>query len=180
MTLFKTIAAQLSQESPQSQSESPSSSHDASAQQFTSFGPSSSKISNIRTREESVTSVDDVNMDSTTFSAPFNTQQAAEESEEVRATKESEHERRAAAVHFYDILLQSCERLFDNEIEQIAFEDQIRFMFGIKVRFSVMVNEPQLTVLSRMLSKSSRLTNSLESSSNRSVLYELETEEYLS
>ncbi|KAE9392487.1 hypothetical protein BT96DRAFT_944593 [Gymnopus androsaceus JB14] len=147
LTLFKTIAAQLSQESPQSQSESPSSSHDAPAQPFTSFGPSSSKISNIRTREESVTSVDDVNMDSTTFSAPFNTQQAAEESEEVRATKESEHERRAAAVHFYDILLQSCERLFDNEIEQIAFEDQMRFMFGIKDAFKIFTIDKLIGVI---------------------------------
>lgn len=34
---------------------------------------------------------------------------------------------------FYELLLVSCERLFDNEIEQHAFEDQMRFMFGIKV-----------------------------------------------
>jgi paired amphipathic helix protein Sin3a len=34
---------------------------------------------------------------------------------------------------YYELLLVSCERLFDNEIEQHAFEDQMRFMFGIKV-----------------------------------------------
>lgn len=37
--------------------------------------------------------------------------------------------------HYYELLLVSCERLFDNEIEQHAFEDQIRYMFGTKVCF---------------------------------------------
>ncbi|RDB18702.1 Paired amphipathic helix protein pst1 [Hypsizygus marmoreus] len=36
------------------------------------------------------------------------------------------------AEHYYDLLLESLERLFDNEIEQHAFEDQMRFMFGVK------------------------------------------------
>ncbi|CAK5268788.1 unnamed protein product [Mycena citricolor] len=36
------------------------------------------------------------------------------------------------AEHFYNIMLESCERLFDNEMEQHVFEDQMRFMFGIK------------------------------------------------
>ncbi|CCL98034.1 uncharacterized protein FIBRA_00028 [Fibroporia radiculosa] len=35
-----------------------------------------------------------------------------------------------AATHFYPLLLESCEKLFDNEIEQHAFEDQLRWMFG--------------------------------------------------
>lgn len=34
--------------------------------------------------------------------------------------------------HYYDLLLESLERLFDNEIEQHVFEDQMRYMFGIK------------------------------------------------
>jgi paired amphipathic helix protein Sin3a len=37
--------------------------------------------------------------------------------------------------HYYELLLESCERLFDNEIEPHAFEDQMRFMFGTKVPF---------------------------------------------
>ena len=37
--------------------------------------------------------------------------------------------------HYYELMLESCEKLFDNEIEQGAFEDQMRLMFGIKVRF---------------------------------------------
>ncbi|KAF8067547.1 histone deacetylase complex, SIN3 component [Lyophyllum atratum] len=41
-------------------------------------------------------------------------------------------DRGAAAEHYYDLLLESLERLFDNEIEQHAFEDQMRFMFGTK------------------------------------------------
>lgn len=36
--------------------------------------------------------------------------------------------------HFYDAMLVSCEKLFDNEIELQAFEDQLRSMFGTKVR----------------------------------------------
>lgn len=39
--------------------------------------------------------------------------------------------------HYYEFLLVSLERLFDNEIEQHAFEDQIRYMFGTKVCFIV-------------------------------------------
>lgn len=44
--------------------------------------------------------------------------------------------RSATAEHYYDLLLESLERLFDNEIEQHAFEDQMRFMFGPKVAAS--------------------------------------------
>jgi len=39
--------------------------------------------------------------------------------------------------HYYEFLLVSLERLFDNEIEQHAFEDQMRYMFGTKVCFIV-------------------------------------------
>ena len=39
------------------------------------------------------------------------------------------------AEHFYDLMLESCERLFDNELEQGAFEDLMRYMFGVQVRF---------------------------------------------
>ena len=35
--------------------------------------------------------------------------------------------------HFYEMLLGLCERLFENEIEQHAFEDQMRVVFGLKV-----------------------------------------------
>ncbi|KAF7330400.1 Histone deacetylase complex, SIN3 component [Mycena venus] len=41
------------------------------------------------------------------------------------------------AEHFYDLLLESCERLFDNELEQNVFEDQMRFMFGIKDAYKI-------------------------------------------
>ncbi|KLO14002.1 hypothetical protein SCHPADRAFT_851670 [Schizopora paradoxa] len=37
-----------------------------------------------------------------------------------------------AASYFYDYLLASCERLFDNEIDQQTFEDICRYMFGTK------------------------------------------------
>ncbi|KAL4252934.1 Transcriptional regulatory protein Sin3-like protein [Abortiporus biennis] len=41
-------------------------------------------------------------------------------------------EQGADAVYFYDLFLDSCERLFDNDLEQNVFEDQMRYMFGIK------------------------------------------------
>lgn len=37
------------------------------------------------------------------------------------------------AGHYYEMLLAFCERLFSNEIEQHAFEDQMRAVFGTKV-----------------------------------------------
>ncbi|KAF8880058.1 histone deacetylase complex, SIN3 component [Infundibulicybe gibba] len=39
--------------------------------------------------------------------------------------------------HYYDLLLESCERLFDNELEQPAFEDQMRLMFGTKEAYKI-------------------------------------------
>lgn len=41
-------------------------------------------------------------------------------------------EKAGSATHFYDVMLESCEKLFDNEIEQHTFEDQLRSMFGTK------------------------------------------------
>ena len=37
-----------------------------------------------------------------------------------------------AAEYFYGHLLESCEKLFDNLIDQAMFEDTVRFMFGMK------------------------------------------------
>jgi len=47
----------------------------------------------------------------------------------------ADDERFADAAHFYEFLLESCEKLFDNEIEVPLFEDQMRFMFGPRVTF---------------------------------------------
>jgi len=43
----------------------------------------------------------------------------------------------STAEHFYDLMLESCERLFDNDIEQQVFEDQMRYMFGIKESYKI-------------------------------------------
>ena len=43
-------------------------------------------------------------------------------------------EKASSAIHFYDVMLESCEKLFDNEIEQHIFEDELRSIFGTKVR----------------------------------------------
>jgi len=37
-----------------------------------------------------------------------------------------------AAEFFYGHLLESCEKLFDNAIDQATFEDTVRYMFGMK------------------------------------------------
>jgi paired amphipathic helix protein Sin3a len=41
------------------------------------------------------------------------------------------------ALQYYELMLESCERLFDNQVEQLVFEDQMREMFGLHVRFPV-------------------------------------------
>ncbi|KIJ63064.1 hypothetical protein HYDPIDRAFT_93065 [Hydnomerulius pinastri MD-312] len=46
-------------------------------------------------------------------------------------------DRAAHAEHFYDLMLESCERLFDNEIEQHVFEEQMRYMFGVKDAYRI-------------------------------------------
>ena len=42
---------------------------------------------------------------------------------------------RFTASQYYELMLESCERLFDNQVEQLAFEDQMREMFGLHARF---------------------------------------------
>lgn len=38
-----------------------------------------------------------------------------------------------AEAHFYDYLLDACEKLFEGEVEQATFEENMRFLFGTKV-----------------------------------------------
>ncbi|KAJ3720137.1 hypothetical protein C8R42DRAFT_672803 [Lentinula raphanica] len=75
----------------------------------------------------------DVHMSGATTSALSTVPQTDEESENMQ----HERQRAAAASQAYDILLQNCERLFDNEIEQNAFEDQMRSMYGIKHAYKI-------------------------------------------
>ena len=42
---------------------------------------------------------------------------------------------RFTASQYYELMLETCERLFDNQVEQLVFEDQMREMFGLHVRF---------------------------------------------
>ena len=39
------------------------------------------------------------------------------------------------ALQYYELMLESCERLFDNQVEQLVFEDQMREMFGLHASF---------------------------------------------
>lgn len=41
--------------------------------------------------------------------------------------------------YYYEVLLDSCERLFDSELETPAFEEQMRAAFGIKVGFPMFI-----------------------------------------
>ncbi|KAH9179056.1 hypothetical protein EDB89DRAFT_2217542 [Lactarius sanguifluus] len=56
---------------------------------------------------------------------------------------------RVTALQYYELMLETCERLFDNQIEQLAFEDQMREMFGLHARhfppLSVSASDPSDT-----------------------------------
>ncbi|KAI0062716.1 hypothetical protein BV25DRAFT_1803353 [Artomyces pyxidatus] len=41
------------------------------------------------------------------------------------------------AAQYYEFMLESCEKLFDNQIEQGTFEDQMRHMFGLKDAYKI-------------------------------------------
>ena len=41
-----------------------------------------------------------------------------------------------ASRHYYELMLESCEKLFDNELEQGMFEEMTRYMFGLKASIS--------------------------------------------
>lgn len=46
-------------------------------------------------------------------------------------------ERIAHTEHYYDLMLESCEKLFDNEVEQHVFEEQMRYIFGVKHAYRI-------------------------------------------
>ncbi|KAK0442132.1 histone deacetylase complex, SIN3 component [Armillaria borealis] len=58
-------------------------------------------------------------------------------SPQATAFIESMSDPNANASHFYELMLESCERLFDNELEQPSFEEQIRLMFGVKEAYKI-------------------------------------------
>jgi len=45
-----------------------------------------------------------------------------------------EGQARFTASQYYELMLETCEQLFDNQVEQPAFEDQMREMFGLHAR----------------------------------------------
>ncbi|KAG1734271.1 uncharacterized protein EDB91DRAFT_1084170 [Suillus paluster] len=46
-------------------------------------------------------------------------------------------DRAAHADHFYELMLESCQKPFDNEIESHVFEEQMRYMFGVKDAYRI-------------------------------------------
>ena len=51
------------------------------------------------------------------------------------AQQEGQGQGQITALQYYELMLESCERLFDNQVEQLVFEDQMREMFGLHARF---------------------------------------------
>jgi hypothetical protein len=45
--------------------------------------------------------------------------------------------------HFYGYMLNACEKLFEGELDQATFEENMRFLFGTKVRW-ISVFQPHL------------------------------------
>ncbi len=75
---------------------------------------------------------------------------------------------RFTASQYYELMLETCERLFDNQVEQLAFEDQMREMFGLHARFPSFILyglSPKMNAC-RMRTKSSPLIKFLLPSLN--------------
>lgn len=71
----------------------------------------------------------------TTFDRNTTTPTSAMDLELVQASSgPQEGQGRFTASQYYELMLETCERLFDNQVEQLAFEDQMREMFGLHVR----------------------------------------------
>jgi hypothetical protein len=64
------------------------------------------------------------------------------------------------AAQLYATFLASCERLFDGELEPLAFEDMMREMFGNKVIFELHTYAAELTFKSRSHTRCSHSTRS--------------------
>jgi len=46
-------------------------------------------------------------------------------------SQEGQAQAQITASQYYELMLETCERLFDNQVEQLVFEDQMREMFGL-------------------------------------------------
>ncbi|KAH7872040.1 uncharacterized protein C8R40DRAFT_522237 [Lentinula edodes] len=133
--LFKSISAQLHEEVRQSSSGSYSPVH---YQPISTYDTTSSIISNLRGHEDSTVSEQPGDIDVHTEVVPSLSFVPAGQTNEESESFQMERERLdPTAAQSYDILLQNCERLFDNEIEQSAFEDQMRSMFGVKDAYKI-------------------------------------------
>jgi hypothetical protein len=60
--------------------------------------------------------------------------------EMMQASSAQEGQGRFTASQYYELMLETCERLFDNQVEQPAFEDQMREMFGLHARFPLLIS----------------------------------------
>jgi len=53
-----------------------------------------------------------------------------------------EGQTQVTALQYYELMLETCERLFDNQVEQLVFEDQMREMFGLHASFPTPTPRP--------------------------------------
>ncbi|KAI0313378.1 hypothetical protein OF83DRAFT_558985 [Amylostereum chailletii] len=52
-----------------------------------------------------------------------------------------------SGAQYYELLLESCEKLFDNQIEQHAFEEQMRQMFGLRDAYKIFTIDKVLAAM---------------------------------
>ncbi|KAI0048887.1 hypothetical protein FA95DRAFT_1516785 [Auriscalpium vulgare] len=64
-------------------------------------------------------------------------ERAGASSSKTTESENSEPQEAVSPTEYYEFMLESCERLFDNQIEQGAFEDQMREMFGLHDAYKI-------------------------------------------
>ncbi|KAN0116479.1 hypothetical protein V8E52_005860 [Russula decolorans] len=67
--------------------------------------------------------------------------------EMMQASSAQEGQGRFTASQYYELMLETCERLFDNQVEQPAFEDQMREMFGLHDAYKIFTVDKVLAAI---------------------------------
>ncbi|OCB87068.1 hypothetical protein A7U60_g5803 [Sanghuangporus baumii] len=83
--------------------------------------------------------------------------------------------------HFYSYLLDALEKLFENDLDQATFEENMRFLFGTKVQTAVTDGKCQelLTLLARSRAKVRGSAGAGGMSVKEMIVYRREAEQYL-
>ena len=62
-----------------------------------------------------------------------------EQAPPIQAGVNEEPQTDRAEAHFYGYLLDACEKLFEGDLDQTTFEENMRFLFGTKVRYLLLL-----------------------------------------